>query len=210
MWPKYFSVYCKGLITEQHDFPKSCDIGYWDCWSCACQLVRWDFIHYQLIPNKLYLSVQFEAFDFRTTTRNEPFLQLFHCLYVYPSTVSMSRKRNVFIRVELRKDDIDFRKPPLEVCISFFQSSSYKFHVVGSLSDCLSLGYASKGTRCTTSEMVSHTSCCWGKGGQLPWWDQSFFASYLDTITSPFVYFLSCWSSDKTWSTKAGKLASML
>ncbi|KAL2461813.1 Guanine nucleotide exchange factor SPIKE 1 [Abeliophyllum distichum] len=56
----------------------------------------------------------FQAFDFRTTSRNEPFLQRFHCLYVYPLTVSMSRKRNLFIRVELRKDDIDIRKPPLE------------------------------------------------------------------------------------------------
>ncbi|CAN4081531.1 unnamed protein product [Withania somnifera] len=56
----------------------------------------------------------FEALDFRTTTRNEPFLQLFHCLYVYPLTVSMNRKRNMFIRVELRKDDTDIRKPPLE------------------------------------------------------------------------------------------------
>lgn len=56
----------------------------------------------------------FQAFDFRMTTRNEPFLQLFHCLYVYPLTVSMSRKRNLFIRVELRKDDIDVRRPPVE------------------------------------------------------------------------------------------------
>ncbi|KAI3451682.1 hypothetical protein Pfo_008347 [Paulownia fortunei] len=57
----------------------------------------------------------FQAFDFRITSRNEPFLQLFHCLYVYPFSVSMSRKRNLFIRVELRKDDGDIRKPPLEV-----------------------------------------------------------------------------------------------
>ncbi|KAL1563417.1 MAP kinase Spk1, variant 2 [Salvia divinorum] len=56
----------------------------------------------------------FQAFDFRITSRNEPFLQLFHCLYVYPLSVSMSRKRNLFIRVELRKDDADTRKPPLE------------------------------------------------------------------------------------------------
>ncbi|XP_022885410.1 guanine nucleotide exchange factor SPIKE 1 [Olea europaea var. sylvestris] len=56
----------------------------------------------------------FQAFDFRTTSRNEPFLQLFHCLYVYPLTVSISRKRNLFIRVELRKDDVDIRKPPPE------------------------------------------------------------------------------------------------
>ncbi|KAJ4832808.1 MAP kinase Spk1 [Turnera subulata] len=57
----------------------------------------------------------FQAFDFRTTLRNEPFLQLFHCLYVYPLTVSLSRKRNLFIRTELRKDDSDVRRQPLEV-----------------------------------------------------------------------------------------------
>ncbi|KAF8728559.1 hypothetical protein HU200_017822 [Digitaria exilis] len=56
----------------------------------------------------------FQAFDFRMMTRSEPFSQLFHCLYVYPLTVSLSRKRNLFIRVELRKDDSDIRKPPLE------------------------------------------------------------------------------------------------
>lgn len=57
---------------------------------------------------------EFHAFDFRATTRNEPFLHLFHCLYVYPLTVSLSRKRNLFIRVELRKDDTDIRRHPLE------------------------------------------------------------------------------------------------
>ncbi|XP_035817824.1 guanine nucleotide exchange factor SPIKE 1-like [Zea mays] len=59
----------------------------------------------------------FEAFDFRMLTRSEPFSQLFHCLYVYQLTVSLSRKRNLFVRVELRKDDSDIRKPPLEVCL---------------------------------------------------------------------------------------------
>ncbi|ONM35965.1 Guanine nucleotide exchange factor SPIKE 1, partial [Zea mays] len=61
--------------------------------------------------------LQFEAFDFRMLTRSEPFSQLFHCLYVYPLTVSLSRKRNLFVRVELRKDDSDIRKPPLEVIV---------------------------------------------------------------------------------------------
>lgn len=61
------------------------------------------------------INLQFQAFDFRTTTRNEPFLQLFHCLYAYPLTVSLSRKRNLFIRVELREDDADVRRQPLEV-----------------------------------------------------------------------------------------------
>ncbi|GMN53748.1 hypothetical protein TIFTF001_022879 [Ficus carica] len=56
----------------------------------------------------------FQAFDFRTTTRNEPFLQLFHFLYVYPLTISLSRKRNLFVRVELREDDTDIRRQPLE------------------------------------------------------------------------------------------------
>lgn len=56
----------------------------------------------------------FHAFDFRATSRSEPFLQPFHYLYVYPMTVSLSRKRNLFIRVELRKDDIDISRQPLE------------------------------------------------------------------------------------------------
>ncbi|KAJ0779533.1 putative dedicator of cytokinesis, DHR-1 domain, DHR-2 domain, C2 domain superfamily [Helianthus annuus] len=59
-----------------------------------------------------------QAFDFRTMIRNEPFLQLFHCLYVYPLTVSLSRKRNLFIRTELREDDADIRKQPLEAMYS--------------------------------------------------------------------------------------------
>ncbi|KAK6925564.1 DOCKER, Lobe C [Dillenia turbinata] len=60
------------------------------------------------------VAEEFQAFDFRTMTRNEPFLQLFHCLYVCPLTVALSRKRNLFVRVELRKDDSDIRKQPLE------------------------------------------------------------------------------------------------
>ncbi|CAN1297422.1 Guanine nucleotide exchange factor SPIKE 1 [Linum perenne] len=65
-------------------------------------------------PSSGLYANDFQAFDFRTTMRNEPFLQLFHCLYVYPLTVSLSRKRNLFVRVELRKDDLDVRRPPLE------------------------------------------------------------------------------------------------
>lgn len=64
--------------------------------------------------NSDFNADDFHAFDFRTTTRNEPFLQLFHCLYVYPLTVSLGRKRNLFIRVELREDDGDIRRQPLE------------------------------------------------------------------------------------------------
>ncbi|KAK7313904.1 hypothetical protein VNO77_39109 [Canavalia gladiata] len=64
--------------------------------------------------NSDFNADDFHAFDFRTTTRNEPFLQLFHCLYVYPLTLSLGRKRNLFIRVELREDDGDIRRQPLE------------------------------------------------------------------------------------------------
>ncbi|GAB2285061.1 MAP kinase Spk1 [Dionaea muscipula] len=64
--------------------------------------------------NRDVRASDFYAFDFRVTTRNEPFLQLFHCLYVYPLTVSLSRKRNIFMRIELRKDDTDLRRQPLE------------------------------------------------------------------------------------------------
>lgn len=79
--------------------------------------------------------VQFQAFDFRTTVRNEPFLQLFHCLYVYPLTVNLSRKRNLFIRIELRKDDTDIRKQPLEVsnCITV----KYIFWIIATLTSVL-------------------------------------------------------------------------
>ncbi|GKV44972.1 hypothetical protein SLEP1_g52107 [Rubroshorea leprosula] len=59
-------------------------------------------------------SFELQASDFRTTLRNEPFLQLFHSLYVYPLTVSLSWKRNLFVRVELRKDDADVRRQPSE------------------------------------------------------------------------------------------------
>lgn len=41
--------------------------------------------------------------------------KMLHCLYAYPQTVNLNKKRNLFVRVELRKDDFDIRKPPLEV-----------------------------------------------------------------------------------------------
>ncbi|XP_059634647.1 guanine nucleotide exchange factor SPIKE 1 isoform X2 [Cornus florida] len=83
---------------------------------------KWNFIDGKEInrngsvahANPDFSADDFHAFDFRTMIRNEPFLELFHCLYVYPLTVSLSRKRNLFIRVELRKDDSDVRRQPLE------------------------------------------------------------------------------------------------
>ncbi|KAI4333281.1 hypothetical protein L6164_018113 [Bauhinia variegata] len=79
---------------------------------------RWNFYDGKEVSgngtNPNFNADDFHAFDFRTTTRNEPFLQLFHCLYVYPLTVSLGRKKNLFIRVELREDDGDVRRQPLE------------------------------------------------------------------------------------------------
>ncbi|XWS55437.1 hypothetical protein CRYUN_Cryun09bG0000200 [Craigia yunnanensis] len=68
-----------------------------------------------------------QTFDFRTTMRNEPFLQLFHYLYVYPLTVSLSRKRNLFIRVELRKDDADAHRQPLEERLDYLEDGKSIF-----------------------------------------------------------------------------------
>ncbi|KAH9556934.1 hypothetical protein CY35_07G058600 [Sphagnum magellanicum] len=56
----------------------------------------------------------FKAVEFRTLSKGEPLAQILHCLYIYPQSVNLSKKRNLFIRVELRKDDSDIRKPPLE------------------------------------------------------------------------------------------------
>lgn len=87
--------------------------------TCSVKFSFWLFLCTFFFPYMARLiNLQFQAFDFRTTTRNEPFLQLFHCLYVYPMTVSLSRKRNLFIRVELREDDADIRRQPLEVNVS--------------------------------------------------------------------------------------------
>ena len=55
------------------------------------------------------------ALNFRALTKNEPFSQLLYCLFVYPLTVNLSIKCNLFMRVELRKDDVDIRKHALEV-----------------------------------------------------------------------------------------------
>jgi hypothetical protein len=56
----------------------------------------------------------FRAVEFRLGSRVEAPSQLLHCLYIYPQSVNLSRKRSLFMRVELRKDDGDIRKPPLE------------------------------------------------------------------------------------------------
>lgn len=61
--------------------------------------------------------MQFRALEFRVLTKNEPFSQLLHSLYIYPLAVNQSRKRNLYLRLELRKDDVDIRNTALEVRI---------------------------------------------------------------------------------------------
>ena len=39
---------------------------------------------------------------------------------MYPLTVSLGRKRNLFLRAELREDDGDIRRQPLEVMTFIF------------------------------------------------------------------------------------------
>ncbi|KAL8201438.1 hypothetical protein R6Q57_012777 [Mikania cordata] len=96
-----------GSLTNEHDHGDRLT---------ASTVSDWRNIHSDRHVDATTNDVQ--TFDFRTMTRNEPFLQLFHCLYVYPLTVSLSRKRNLFIRTELRKDDADIRKQPLEAMYS--------------------------------------------------------------------------------------------
>ena len=67
---------------------------------------------------------QFKAIEFRMSNRGEPLSQMLHCLYIYPQTLTLNKKRNLFVRVELRKDDFDIRKPPLEVDYYLNQFSS--------------------------------------------------------------------------------------
>lgn len=99
-------------------------------------------------------NFQFQAFDFRTTTRNEPFLQLFHCLYVYPTTVSLSRKRNLFIRVELREDDNDIRRQPLEVNMPIILCKNFTF--LNSFLTCLVCGAIDLTRQCIHGSQVHH------------------------------------------------------
>ncbi|XP_024384292.1 guanine nucleotide exchange factor SPIKE 1 isoform X3 [Physcomitrium patens] len=61
-----------------------------------------------------FLRPHFKAIEFRTSNRGDLMSQMLHCLYIYPQTLNLSKKRNLFVRVELRKDDYDIRKPPLE------------------------------------------------------------------------------------------------
>eukprot|EP00897_Mesotaenium_endlicherianum_P009809 jgi/Mesen1/8857/ME000053S08270 len=65
-------------------------------------------------------GVQFRALDFRSMNCMEPHTKLLHCLFVYPQCIALSKKFNIFIRVELRSDDSDLQKPAMELLRSAF------------------------------------------------------------------------------------------
>lgn len=58
---------------------------------------------------------------------------------MHPLTVSLGRKRNLFIRVELREDDGDLRKQPLEVMffILFFGLVIMPYFLNSDLDSCV-------------------------------------------------------------------------
>ncbi|EPS68174.1 hypothetical protein M569_06596, partial [Genlisea aurea] len=112
-----------GNITGGSVGPESQSLEMHSHTSYQMELIRNGSISHEVLSAG---PTDFQAFDFRITSRNEPFLQPFHCLYVYPLSVSMNRKRNLFIQVELREDDVDIRKPPLEAVHPREPSSSVK------------------------------------------------------------------------------------
>ena len=59
--------------------------------------------------------LQFRALDFQSFLRVEPMSKLIHTMFIYPQSVVLPRKYNVFIRVELKTDDVDIQKPSVEV-----------------------------------------------------------------------------------------------
>ncbi|CAI5481012.1 unnamed protein product [Closterium sp. Yama58-4] len=58
----------------------------------------------------------FHALDFTDMTRAEPFTHLEHLAFVYPHSVTLPKKLNLFMRLELRDDDTDLQssRPQLE------------------------------------------------------------------------------------------------
>ncbi|CAI5983029.1 unnamed protein product [Closterium sp. NIES-64] len=57
----------------------------------------------------------FQAIDFTDMVRAEPFTRLVHLLFVYPQQVALPKKLNLFVRTELRADDLDIQRPSMEV-----------------------------------------------------------------------------------------------
>lgn len=59
--------------------------------------------------------LQLWPLDFPVLTKNEPFYEPLHCLFVYPLIFNFIRKRTLFMRFELLKNDVDIRKNEIEV-----------------------------------------------------------------------------------------------
>ncbi|CAI5483811.1 unnamed protein product [Closterium sp. Yama58-4] len=70
-----------------------------------------------MIPRSLSVSrflSGFQAIDFTDMVRAEPFTRLVHLLFVYPQQVALPKKLNLFVRTELRADDLDIQRPSME------------------------------------------------------------------------------------------------
>ncbi|GJP50031.1 hypothetical protein CLOM_g9183 [Closterium sp. NIES-68] len=70
-----------------------------------------------MVPRSLSVSrflSGFQAIDFTDMVRAEPFTRLVHLLFVYPQQVALPKKLNLFVRTELRMDDLDIQRPSVE------------------------------------------------------------------------------------------------
>ncbi|CAI5532559.1 unnamed protein product [Closterium sp. Naga37s-1] len=70
-----------------------------------------------MVPRSLSVSrflTGFQAIDFTDMVRAEPFTRLVHLLFVYPQQVALPKKLNLFVRTELRADDLDIQRPSVE------------------------------------------------------------------------------------------------
>ncbi|CAI5521433.1 unnamed protein product [Closterium sp. Naga37s-1] len=70
-----------------------------------------------MVPRSLSVSrflTGFQAIDFTDMVRAEPFTRLVHLLFVYPQQVALPKKLNLFVRTELRADDLDIQRPSME------------------------------------------------------------------------------------------------
>ena len=48
-------------------------------------------------------------------SKAEPFTRLVHLGYVYPLSVTLTKKYNLLIKVELKEDDLEAQRPGMEV-----------------------------------------------------------------------------------------------
>lgn len=58
---------------------------------------------------------QHHVLDFTEMSRPEPFTRLIHLGFVYPLSITLTKKYNLFVKVELREDDLETGQPGMEV-----------------------------------------------------------------------------------------------